>query len=155
MLSLINKDRLSVNSAKGIAILAVVSIHLLTLATREQFTLPPQNLIFLFLDQVMRFCVPVFIFLSGFGLMLSYQKKDFKLLKFIKKRSFKTLPLYFLWSAYYIALSILIKPWWKVLSGWSISQIIFNGRADYHLYFVPVIFKLYLVFALLKKLAIL
>ena len=150
--ALINKDRLTVNSAKGLSILAVVSIHLLTLATQEQFTTHPQNLIFLSLDQVMRFCVPIFIFLSGFGLSLSYQQKPFVFKSFIKKRSFTTLPLYILWSAYYIALSIFIKPWWKLLSGWSASQIIFNGRADYHLYFVPVIFKLYLVFALLKKL---
>ncbi|MBU1085111.1 MAG: acyltransferase [Candidatus Beckwithbacteria bacterium] len=148
----INKDRLTVGSIKGIAILAVIFIHLFTLLTQKQFTVSPQNLIFLFLDQIMRFCVPVFIFLSGYGLELSCQQKNFDLKSFIKKRSLTILPLYFLWSAYYIALSILIIPWWKVLSGWSVSQIIFNGRADYHLYFVPVIFKLYLVFALLKKL---
>ncbi|MEA3355350.1 MAG: acyltransferase [Patescibacteria group bacterium] len=151
-ISVINKDRLTTNSAKGFAILAVIIIHLLTIATQQQFSTFPQNLVLISIDQVMRFCVPVFIFISGFGLSLSYQKKEFGTKSFIKKRSLKTLPLYFLWSAYYIVLSIFIKPWWNVLNSSSVFQLILNGRADYHLYFVPIILKLYLIFILLKKL---
>ena len=58
-----------------------------------------------------------------------------------------------LWSTYYLFLSELIEPWWKVLETGPIWKILILGWSDYHLYFVSVIFQLYLLYPLLLKLA--
>lgn len=149
---IINKDKFSADSAKGLAIIAVVSIHLVSLFSPAKFTTPPFNLFFLSLDQIMRFCVPIFIFLSGIGLTLALNNQPIQVKPFIKKRLIKTIPLYLLWSGYYLATANPSQPWWHFLSNRSLPSILLNGQADYHLYFVPIILKLYLVFIIIKKL---
>jgi probable poly-beta-1,6-N-acetyl-D-glucosamine export protein len=137
---------------KGLAILAVVGLHLLTLLPSSIYFSNSTQLAFLSFDQLLRFCVPVFIFLSGYGLSLKYQTKALNLVGFYRSRIIKLLPLYLLWSAYYLFLSEFIEPWWKVLQTGPIWKILLLGWSDYHLYFISVIFQLYLLYPLLLKL---
>ena len=152
-MSLINKDRTISVQLKGLSILAVVGLHLLTFVPPNNFFKTPTNYLFLSIDQVLRFCVPVFIFLSGFGLSLKYQNQKLNLKQFYLSRLSKLLPLYLLWSTYYLFLSEWIKPWWKVLETGPVWKILALGWADYHLYFVSVILQLYLLYPVLNKLA--
>jgi surface polysaccharide O-acyltransferase-like enzyme len=148
----ITKDKKLADYLKGLSILAVVGLHLLTLLPSNLFFHNPTKLIIISIDQLFRFCVPVFIFFSGFGLSLKYQTKKLNLFSFYRSRLTKLLPLYLLWSAYYLFLSEFIKPWWKVLQTGPIWKILLLGWSDYHLYFVSVIFQLYLFYPLLLKL---
>lgn len=152
-MSQLQKSKSIADQLKGLSILAVIGLHLLTLVSPANFFKSPNNLIFISLDQLMRFCVPVFIFLSGFGLSLKYQSQRLKLFSFYKSRLTKLLPLYLLWSAYYLFLSEYIDPWWKVLQTGPVWKIIALGWSDYHLYFVSVIFQLYLLYPLLLTIA--
>lgn len=147
----LHKDHFLATYLKGVAILAVISLHLYTFISPHSYLSSPQNLFILLLDQVMRFCVPLFIALSGFGLSLKYQHQPFHSFQFIRQRLSKLLPLYLVWSTYYLLLSKYIDPWWKVLHTGPIWRIILYGWADYHLYFVSVIFQLYFVFLLYMK----
>ncbi len=152
-MSSLRKDKQLALNLKGLSILAVIGLHLLTLISPQNFLELPRNFFFITLNQFLRFCVPVFIFLSGFGLSLKYNQTKFNLVEFYKCRLIKLLPLYLLWSAYYLFLSEFITPWWKVLQTGPIWKILLLGWSDYHLYFVSVIFQLYLLFPLILKLS--
>lgn len=134
---------------KGIAIFAVIVLHFLT-------TLPtllqndPQHLAwFAIIDQAMRFCVPLFVAISGFGLTKKYLHVPFHLSTFVKRRVFKLLPLYILWSATALVMFTLSSSWESSISSLPLWKKLLMGRADYHLYFVPMIFQLYLLFPFL------
>ncbi len=130
------------------AILAVIAIHLIGPA----FTYyTPQSTtwgFFLFLDNFLRFSVPLFVALSGYSLALRYQNQKINLNEFLKRRLLRLLPWYLVASTLiYTVTHFLFKepgiyPIWK---------IILLGKADYHLYFVPMIFTLYLMFPIIHK----
>lgn len=135
--------------AKGFAILAVVALHVLSLFSAKLYFIKPSALILVSLNQIARFCVPLFLALSGFGLSRKYQNQVPQFKDFILSRMKKLLPLYLLWSLLMMFLSNsnllfdITNPhfWRKILL----------GTADYHLYFVPMIFQLYLLFFLVLK----
>lgn len=134
---------------KGLAIVAVVMLHVLSSLPGRIFTQFPLAQWFIPLDQLGRFSVPVFIGLSGFALARRYQNR-LELVSFYWKRILKLIPLYLLWT---VGLHLLFKvipawyttdvpvPWW---------QVVLLGSGDYQLYFVPLIFQLYLLFPLLQ-----
>jgi len=139
---------------KGVAILAVVLIHTLASLPGSIFYDFPQAYGFIFLDQLCRLSVPVFLGVSGYGLTKKYgtilhsiTPKNF--LDFFKKRLLKLVPMYLLWSIGLWALFLYITPWYATATPTPLWQVIFLGRGDYHLYFIPLIFQLYLLYPLL------
>lgn len=134
---------------KGLAILAVVGIHFLdkTFPYLSEFQKPYG----FWFDQFLRFSVPLFVALSGYGLAQKYQSPALDYLAFIKRRAVKLLPAYFLGSAIAYISIILFKTWPGYQQNYPLWQIIFLGRADYHLYFIPMIFQLYLFFPFLLQ----
>ena len=129
---------------KGLAILSVLCIHFLTSLPEHVYTLAPQNFFFITLDQLNRFCVPLFVALSGYGFAVKYQGRELKTKEFLVNQAKKLLPLYLLWSGIFM-LTFYFLPWRALpMSVW--WQQLLWGRADYHLYFVPMIFQLYLLF---------
>ncbi len=108
-----------------------------------------QQIFFISLDQLARFCMPAFIILSGYGLAVKHESQEIKYFPFLKKRIWKLLPLYLLWS---FASILIIKsiPAWS-FGNQPISLVIqlLLGQADYQLYFLPVIFQLYALFPLI------
>lgn len=133
---------------KGVAIACVVMLHVLSSLPGKIFTTSSAQPFFVFLDQFGRLCVPVFIGLSGYAFTRKYQKQ-FHLGEFLQRRVFKLAPLYLLWSVLFWQLFLQVPIWYSVevpLKWW---QVIFLGYGDYHLYFVPLIFQLYLLFPFL------
>ncbi len=94
----------------------------------------------LVLNQLTRFSVPAFIFLSGFGLALSY-KRESKYLYYLIHRLKKIIPDYLVWCIIYIFL--IENP--NLTYNDKIHSI-FDGTLYYHFYFVPIIIILYLIF---------
>lgn len=142
-------DRHKVTALKGIAILAVVGTHILTSLPAKIFTQEPANTLFIILDQLGRFSVPLFVALSGFGFASKYQETAAPWLSFLVNQSKKLLPLYLWWSFTFFAVFYFL-PWWRAaadLGPWW-GQLLL-GRADYHLYFIPMIFQLYALFPVL------
>lgn len=128
------------NFLKGFAIIAVVIIHTINYVMNR--TLPDVSLwpVLITLDQLMRFSVPLFIALSGFALAQKYSKLPLDLKDFYLHRVTKLLPAYFVWTGIYYFTTVQTAPLW---------QILLLGKAEYHLYFVPMIFQAYLLFPLL------
>lgn len=134
---------------KGLAIIAVIVLHLIPNLYTIFSPYPPfttVSQILLLTDQLLRFCVPLFIAISGFILTKSFLNRPQNYFEFVKRRLAKVLPLYLLWLVI-IYVSVHLVPGWSGFSNsFPIWQNVFLGRMEYHLYFVPLIFQLYLLF---------
>ncbi|MEO7423648.1 MAG: acyltransferase, partial [Fibrobacteria bacterium] len=109
------------------------------------------------LDQFTRFTVPLFFFLSGFGLTLQFQAKPIPLAEYYRFRLAKILAPFLLWSlltAFRHQEFILSLPWSQ--DPWATAKVFLRflllDGFDYQYYFVIVIFQFYLVYPLLYKL---
>lgn len=135
--------------AKAVAICAVVGLHFLALFPETLYTAEGKGIYFIVLNQIARFSVPLFLALSGFGLARKYQHEIPSLREFFMRRVSKLLPPYLLWSVILLAIMRISDSWQQ--SQGSLWESLLYGEADYHLYFVPVIFQLYLLFVFLLK----
>ncbi len=144
-------DQLTTNILKGIALLAVIGLHLLSTFPRKFYLVTPQAYFFIVFNQCQRFSVPFFVLLSGYGLSKKYHRSSFSSIRFILYQMTKLIPLYLLWSTYLSFLSLFLDQKGVVFAQNSWWSVVFLGQADYHLYFVPLILQLYLVFILIKK----
>ena len=132
--------------AKAVAIIAVVLLHVLSFFPDSiYFDLPYKHFV-IFLNQALRFNVPLFLALSGFGLTRKYQQKSLTKKDFLWGRAKKLLPLYCLWSIILFALLYLSRTWSSGVEGGFFQSLIF-GQADYHLYFIFLIFQFYFLFS--------
>lgn len=134
---------------KGIAILGVVTIHVMAFFPNIYASSPSIELS-VFLDQLSRLSVPLFIALSGYGLAKSDEKHHVSFLTFLKKRTLKLIPSYLIWTAISLLLLSTIPVWKYAGQTPSLFSLVFLGQADYHLYFIPVIFQLYMLFSILN-----
>ncbi len=140
------------DALKGIAILQVVIIHILAVFPNAWW----QNngiysLLFITIDQVSRISIPLFIFLSWFGLVQKYQQTPFQIRSFSVHTTSKLLPLYMVWSLLLWTTMQLI-PSWQFAPNLSLVTKLLLGQADFHLYFVPLIFLLYGIFIIVFRL---
>lgn len=126
--------------------LFVVMIHL-TFAPLSSLLPKSVPHIFIFtVNKLLGFCVPAFIFLSGFKLFKSYEKRPLSVKLFLKRRFKKIVIPYFLAEIVYI-LYFGIKGW--------LSENIFSylilGTISAHFYYIVVLVQLYLLFPLIFR----
>jgi peptidoglycan/LPS O-acetylase OafA/YrhL len=135
---------------RAVAILSVIGIHLLSSFKQSPYLATSSNqLVAVGLDQIFRFGVPLFVALSGYGLSQKFAKAPLNVKKFWHSRFKKLLPGYLVWSVICIILFVVV-PWWHSSQEQAnvFLQLIF-GKADYHLYFVPMILQLYVLFPII------
>ena len=105
-----------------------------------------------FLLVLVRYAVPMFIFITGLVLFYNYSDNEFNYWEFINKRFTQIFAPYFIWTIIYsvglgfgeaaISLdTILLK----------IATLIITGDACYHLWFMVAIFQFYLLFPLFRS----
>ena len=135
------------NIIKGLAILAVLTIHIS--AYFPGIYNGEGQLFFIAIDQLARFCVPAFLIISGYGLATKYEGQKIDYISFVKKRIGKLLPLYLLWSCSSILIIRSVPAWSFGNQPMSFWVQMFAGQADYQLYFLPVLFQLYALFPLI------
>lgn len=109
------------------------------------------QLFFISLDQLARFCVPAFLFVSAYGLACKHQDKPINYHHFITGRVMKLLPLYIMWSLTSILIVSSVPAWSFGGQPSSICVQLLLGQADYQLYFIIVLLQLYLLFPLIWK----
>lgn len=128
---------------RSMAILAVIGIHISATTLRYNPYPSTYNITFI-LNQICRFSVPAFIFISGMGLTITYNEKQ-RYICFLAKRFKKVLPQYFVWCLVYII---------AITKNYNIHQnidYIIHGKIFYHLYFIPLIVELYLIFPIIYR----
>lgn len=133
---------------KGISIVLVVLIHVLAIFKPSVWlagNFTSHSIIWL--DQLSRVCIPLFILISWYGLTKKYQGQKVTFLPYIWGRLVKLLPLYFIWSLvlFYV---LNLSPHWEFAPQVPLLSKLLVGQADYHLYFVPLIIVFYLLFPL-------
>jgi len=109
------------------------------------------------LDQATRFTVPLFFFLSGFGLTLQFQGKPIDLKRYYKFRLLKVLAPFLVWScisAFRHLEFIESMPWSQDPAGTLkvLLRFLFLDGFDYQYYFLIVIFQFYCLYPFLYKL---
>lgn len=133
----------SIDALRVIAILAVVAIHIST-RTLEASHYDIYKFSFsLFINQIVRFAVPLFFLVSGFVLELNYNHHE-NFLSYLKRRFSKIFIPYLFWSLVYYY--FIYSP-----NSDNMVKMLFNGSASYQLYFIPTICLFYLIFPLLHK----
>lgn len=130
------------NVMKGVAILAVVVIHMFNGPVNSAM-----GSVSMVLDQLARFAVPVFFVLSGIGLERS-GKANMKYVEFVKIRLSKLLLPYLTWTIIYHIVNG--KSW----MGIDIFKYLFLGKSSGQMYFVVVIMSFYIMYPFIRKIAI-
>lgn len=127
------------------ATFAVIAIHITAgyvLVTDFGFTA----------NQVVRFAVPFFIIMSGFLLYHGSRGRHLPVAAFYRKRLDRILWPYLIWTIIYCTLNQLLAHDYNLIHLLMTSlKNLLLGSGYYHLYFLPVIFQLYLLYPLLEK----
>lgn len=128
----------AVDTLRILSILAVIFIHTTT-KTLEASAFVLEKIPFtLFLNQILRFAVPLFFMISGFVLELNFHLNE-NYLTYLKKRLNRIFIPYIFWSAvyYFFVYKSHTESFFKALIG---------GDASYQLYFIPALLIFYLIF---------
>lgn len=137
---------------RTIATFSVVIVHITAIGIVgfEQYS--PHSLLTIFINRMLKYTTPVFIYLAGALIYQSYRNKPYKYLPFLRSRFKRIIIPYALVSLmYYLLLTYMTQG---VLSMKTFSTQLLTGSAQYHLYFIPIIIQMYLltpVFLFLKE----
>lgn len=144
-----------IDFVRAIAILAVLLIH----GTSEGIAeLKPDSLshaIYLAVNKLCHFTVPVFLFVSGLVLCYQYHGRwdGRQALQFYRKRFTGVLLPYLFWSVfYYVYPQILNNPSAVMIDIPKLLEDLQWADTSYHLYFLIIILQFYLLFPLLMTL---
>ena len=134
----------SIEYIRGVAMLGVVAIH-----AGSQYLLlnptPNVHLVALF-EIVSRFSVPIFFFVSAFGLFYRMDlNAPFDYGKFLRRRFKAVLVPYLLWSTFYIVHDNWYHGWQLFPDFDYAAEIYAFGLAKYHLYFMVILIWFYLL----------
>lgn len=130
------------------ATLSVIAIHITAIYAA---VLPAAY----FANQFVRYAVPLFIIMSGYLIYFTDSRKGFiPVASFYRKRVTKILWPYIIWTLVYTLFSMYTSGSWPPLKaiGVTLGYNLLLGNAFYHLYFLPIIFQLYLIYPLLRLL---
>ncbi len=132
-----------IDNIRGLCMLGVIGIHIGSLA------LAPNNFtLYLFLEVLSRYSVPMFFFISGYGLAVTDKGlltgEPLAYLPYIKKRLKGAGLPYLTWSLFYLVYFYFILPpgyiSWNPLH---VAFVLFFGLGCYHLYFMVILLWFY------------
>lgn len=129
---------------RGASALAVLVLHASAEPLIEEAAEGRASWVFLLPNVIARFAVPVFMILSGMGLTLS-SHRDESYGRFLWRRVASVVPAYVVWTLIYTWL--MPKPERSVAT---LLTDLLTGHACKHLYFVPALLRLYVLFPVLS-----
>ena len=136
----------SIEYIRGVSMAGVVAIHI-----GSQYLLNPTpniHLVALF-EIVSRFSVPIFFFISAFGLFYRMNLSEpFEYGKFLRRRFKAVLIPYLLWSTFYLLHDNHFYGYQLFPDSDYAAEIYFFGLAKYHLYFLVILIWFYLLMPL-------
>lgn len=135
----------SIEYIRGVSMLGVVAIHI----GAQYLTNPTPNLhLIAILEIASRFSVPIFFFISAFGLFYKIDlAAPFDYGKFLRRRFKAVLVPYLIWSALYILHDNFFYGSGIPAAGYA-AEILFFGLAKYQLYFLVILIWFYLLMPL-------
>ncbi|MGP1586154.1 MAG: acyltransferase [Schwartzia sp. (in: firmicutes)] len=139
-----DKPRLdAIEYIRGISMLGVIGIHI----GSQYLENPTPNLHLVALFEIAtRFSVPIFFFISAFGLFYHLDPNvPFSYRAFLRRRLHAVLVPYLVWSAFYILHYTLLFQDPMLLNLRAIAKYLFFGFASYQLYFLVILLWFYLL----------
>lgn len=133
---------------RGASALAVIVLHAGSHPLSDQSASGHASWALLVPNVMARFAVPVFMILSGMGLTLS-ARRDKGYLRFLWRRMSGIVPAYVAWTLIYAWLF----PRHEVVTAHTLVSDLITGNASNHLYFVPAVLRLYILYPVLSYLA--
>ncbi|MBP2650624.1 MAG: acyltransferase family protein [Firmicutes bacterium] len=134
----------AIQYTRGIAMLGVIGIHV----GAYSLGFPNASIhLFALLDIFTRFSVPIFFFLSAFGLFLNHDLTgQFSYTDFLKRRFRAVLLPYTIWSIIYLVnYALSTRTFWSLQT---LIETFFFGLASYHLYFLVILLWFYILMPL-------
>lgn len=142
-----DKPRLdAIEYIRGISMLGVIGIHI----GSQYLENPTPNLHLVALFEIVtRFSVPIFFFISAFGLFYHLDPNvPFSYRTFLRRRLHAVLIPYLVWSAFYILHYTVLFRDPMLLNLRAIIKYLFFGFASYQLYFLVILLWFYLLMPL-------
>jgi len=138
----------SIEYIRGVSMLGVVAIHI----GSQYLTNPTPNLHLVALFEIVsRFSVPIFFFISAFGLFYKIDlAAPFDYKSFLRRRFKAVLMPYLLWSIFYFTHDNNFFVYGLPDFGFAL-EVIFFGLAKYQLYFLVILIWFYLLMPLWIK----
>ena len=138
----------SIEYIRGVSMLGVVAIHI----GAQYLMNPTPNLhLIAILEIASRFSVPIFFFISAFGLFYKIDLSEpFDYVKFLRRRFKAVLLPYLIWSAFYIIHDNFFYGTGIPAASYA-AEILFFGLAKYQLYFLVILIWFYLLMPLWIK----
>ena len=138
-----NKPRLAaLDYMRGIAMLGVIAIHV----GSQYLTNPSANMHLTALFEIVsRFSVPIFFFISGFGLFYNLDIEDVDYKKFYRRRFKAVLIPYLVWSLFYMLHNAILYHDFAVFTPARFFCNLFFGFSSYQLYFLVILLWFYLL----------
>lgn len=132
----------SIEYIRGVSMLGVVAIHI----GAQYLMNPTPNLhLIAILEIASRFSVPIFFFISAFGLFYKIDlAAPFDYVKFLRRRFKAVLLPYLIWSALYIVHDNFFYGTGIPAPSYA-AEILFFGLAKYQLYFLVILIWFYLL----------
>ncbi|MCR8657344.1 acyltransferase [Paenibacillus endoradicis] len=140
------------NLVRAFAIVAVLLIHSTSSAVNSANVNSSFYFLYVLINKMSTFAVPLFLFLSGFVLMYSYQKREVTLSSvntFYKRRVTNVIIPYIIFSCIYFTLTHIDSL--SLHSFADLGEAILLGKAYAHLYYIFVMVQFYLLFPILWK----
>lgn len=140
----VKKPRLAaIEYIRGISMLGVVGIHV----GSQYLSNPAANMHLVALFEVVtRFSVPIFFFISAFGMFYNLDlTQPFNYKSFLKRRISTVVIPYVVWSLFYLVHYAVLWGDTSVLSPFYMLFSMFFGTAGYQLYFMVILLWFYLM----------
>lgn len=140
-----NKRLSAIEYIRGISMLGVIAIH----TGSEYLTNPAANIHLVALFEIAtRFSIPIFFFVSAFGLFYNFSfSEPFNYSAFLKRRLKAVLVPYLVWTVFYIIFNQVVFH-----VGWpgprSLLVMLLFGTAKYQLYFIVILLWFYILMPL-------
>ncbi|HEY2705360.1 MAG TPA: acyltransferase [Candidatus Dormibacteraeota bacterium] len=134
---------------RAVAMLSVIAVHAVAwMATADA----PAAAFYGTLDRLLRFGVPVFVFLTGYVLVHRYRNRAIDRRRFARGRTRRVIVPFVCWAAVYLACAFVVTPLHdQIHSPADLGGMLWSGTVAGHLYFLPVALQFYLLFALLPR----
>ncbi|HEV7466423.1 MAG TPA: acyltransferase [Candidatus Dormibacteraeota bacterium] len=134
---------------RAVAMVSVIAVHAVAwMATPDA----PAVAFYGTLDRLLRFGVPVFVFLTGYVLVHRYRDRGIDRRRFTRGRARRVIVPFISWAVIYLACAAVFTPLRdQVHSVADLGGMLWSGTVAGHLYFLPVALQFYLLFALLPR----
>jgi peptidoglycan/LPS O-acetylase OafA/YrhL len=132
-----------------VAMVSVIGVHAVAwMATADA----PAAAFYGTVDRLLRFGVPVFVFLTGYVLVHRYRDRGLERGRFARGRARRVIVPFVSWAAVYLACAAVLTPIRDQLhSVAELPGLLWSGAVAGHLYFLAVALQFYLLFALLPR----